>query len=123
MTDNHETASAALADAIWWFKGYRAGAQQIEAWSMSDPTEGMGDALRGVREWLGQMAQGKRRVLGTDKRSLAMVMTEAEFERLFDGLHTHSGEADRALARETAERILNEFRAEWRKQPDEDLPF
>lgn len=123
MSDSHKASAALLADALWWFKGYRAGAQQIEAWGNSDPTEGLGDGLRGVREWLCQLARGSRRVLGVEERTLAIVMTEAEFERIYDGLRGHSGPADRALARETAETILREFQREQRETPDDDIPF
>jgi hypothetical protein len=65
------------------------------------------------------MAKGKRRLLGMDERNLAVVMAEAEFERIVDGLHEHSTEADRSLARETLGRVLREFRAEQKGE----VPF
>lgn len=123
MADNHEQAASNLADAIWWLKGFRAGHQQIEAWGASDPIEGLGESLRGVREWLNRLALGKRRALGTTERNMAIVMTEAEFERIYDGLQGHSHAADRALARETASAILSEFQREQRETPDDDIPF
>lgn len=124
MADSHEQSDALLADATWWLKGFRAGAQQIEAWGNSDPTDGIGCGLLAVRDWLSRLARGKRRVLGMDDRNLAVVLTEAEFERLYDGLRGHAGDADRALARETAETIWREFVAE-RREPKEDgqIPF
>ncbi|MGF7152651.1 hypothetical protein [Novosphingobium gossypii] len=124
MADSHEQADALLADVTWWFKGYRAGAQQIEAWGTLDPTDGLGTAILGVREWIGRLARGKRRVLGISDRNLGVAMTEAEFERLHDGLREHSGDGDRALARETIELIYREFVAE-RREPknDGEIPF
>lgn len=124
MADSHEQCDALLADATWWFKGFRAGAQQIEAWGNSDPTDGIGHGLLRVREWLSQLARGKRRVLGMNDRNLGVAMSEAEFERIYDGLRDHSGDGDRALARETAEKVWREFVAERREpKDDEQIPF
>lgn len=102
----HEQADSALADAIWWFKGFRA------AHADNDPTCGMADDLRNARNWLSRLARGKTRLLGLTERAQGVVLTEYEFEVVFDALRDGSCEQDRNLARPLIQNILDEIRAE-----------
>lgn len=61
MTVSHTSADALLADAIWWFKGFRA-AQPADA---SDPTDDLGNSLLRVREWLDRLPLGLIKLRGT----------------------------------------------------------
>ncbi|MBB4859674.1 hypothetical protein HNO88_003003 [Novosphingobium chloroacetimidivorans] len=104
----HEDADNALADALWWFRGFRA-AQPTEA---SDATFDMQSKLLDARNWLKRLAEGKRRVLGLGEPEQGIVITYAEFERLYDGLR--HGIEDREVGVATAKQILEEYRAELR---------
>lgn len=107
---NHSEADSLLADALWWFKGFLA-AQPADA---SDPTDALGNSLRNVRQWLIGLSQGHRRLLGTNERQYAVVLTEAEFERIYDGLK-HRTVKDLDLGLTTAKAILDQFTAERRE--------
>lgn len=107
MTVNHTSADALLADAIWWFKGFRA-AQPADA---SDPTDALGHSLLRVREWLNRLPLGLNRLLGTDERTFACVITEHELEVIIEGLLCHTKE-DRYQALEKAREIHKQFMAE-----------
>lgn len=108
MTPNQ--ADSLLADALWWFKGFRA-AQPVDS---VDPTDALSDSLRNVRQWLIGLSQGHRRLLGTNERQYAVVLTEAEFERIYDGLK-HRTVEDLDLGLTTAKAILEQFTAERRE--------
>lgn len=110
MTENHTSADALLADAIWWFKGFRA-AQSADA---GDPTDDLGNSLRRVREWLNRLPLGLNRLLGTDERSFACVITEYELEVIIDGLRGNTNE-DRDLALAKAREIYTQFAAECKE--------
>lgn len=107
MTENHTSADALLADAIWWFKGFRA-AQPADA---SDPTDDLGNSLRRVREWLNRLPLGLSRLLGTSDRAYACVITEHELEVIIDGLRGNSNE-DRDAALNKVREIHKQFAAE-----------
>lgn len=107
MTVNHTSADALLADAIWWFKGFRA-AQPADA---SDPTDALGHSLLRVREWLNRLPLGLNRLLGTDERTFACVITEHELEVIIDGLLCNDSK-DREQALEKAREIHGQFLAE-----------
>ncbi|WP_374139445.1 hypothetical protein [Sphingomonas sp.] len=114
---DHKEADSALADLLWWHKGFAA-AHGIAAASgqglpANDPD--LEGRARRVREWISALCVGQRRTLGLDDRDRAIVITEAEFERLFDGLKFHDQEADYKIAAETAVNILQQARAEWQE--------
>lgn len=110
MTMNHTEADNLLADALWWFKGFRA-AQPADA---RDPTEALGDSLRSVREWLNRLPLGLNRLLGTSERTFACVITEHELEVIIDGLRENTGE-DRELALAKVREIHKQFVAECKE--------
>lgn len=110
MTVSHTSADALLADAIWWFKGFRA-AQPADA---SDPTDDLGNSLLRVREWLDRLPLGLNRLLGTSDRAYACVITEHELEVIIDGLRGNSNE-DRDLALTKVREIHKQFVAECKE--------
>jgi len=110
MTVNHTTADALIADAIWWFKGFRA-AQPADA---SDPTDNLGHSLLRVREWLNRLPLGVSRLLGTSERTFACVITEHELEVIIEGLICRTKE-DRDAALEKARAIHKQFMAECKE--------
>lgn len=121
MTENHTSADALLADAMWWFKGFRA-AQPADA---GDPTDDLGNSLRRVREWLNRLPLGLNRLLGTSERNFACVITEHELEVIIDGLRSNTNE-DRDLALEKVREIHKQFVAECKEvaaRPKVELPF
>lgn len=107
MSINHSSADAMIADAIWWFKGFRA-AQPADA---SDPTDNLGEGLRSVREWLDRLPLGLNRLLGTNERNFACVITEHELEVIMDGLNRNTIE-DRDLALAKVREIYKQFASE-----------
>jgi len=113
----HEAADNALADALWWFRGFKA-AQSPDA---SDATFDMQAKLLETRNWLKRLAEGKSRVLGIGEPEQAVVITYAELERLFDGLR--GGIADREVGIATAKQILTEYQAEHRAARKSEVPF
>lgn len=118
MIRNHENADSRIADAIWWMHGFAA-AKPKKAGKLAELAEGLSE----IRNWLLRFTQGRSRLLGTDERQLAVVMTEAEFERLFDGLRVKACREDIDDARATVTAILNEFRHERKSVFDPEAPF
>ncbi|WP_334656964.1 hypothetical protein [Sphingomonas panaciterrae] len=116
----HENHDAALADALWWFRGFNAAHAALQATGGAAFTgaEGLDHHLREVRGWLKELSTGKRRVLGMSERERAIVLTEAEFERVLDGLRSTNA-VDVNAGRATVEAVFAEVRAEV-KQADED---
>ncbi|CDO37631.1 hypothetical protein [Novosphingobium sp. KN65.2] len=115
----HETTDSALADAIWWFHGFKAAAQASDA--MCDPTRDLGTKLRNARDWLSGLARGESRFLGLNEREHAIVLTEHEFEVIMDGLRGTAEEM--AEAREKSMAIYRRFQAEQRERANTEVPF
>lgn len=78
----HEQADSALADAIWWFRGYKASRPTDEY----DQSFDLGTALLSARTWLKRLARGKTRLLGLNEREQGVALTYYEFEVIFDAL-------------------------------------
>lgn len=116
-----EKADNLLADAIWWLRGFRA-AHPVDMMDC-DPTQGLGDALLNVRNWLVKLSLGRARIIGANERQVAVVMTEGEFEQLFDGLRVDAAEEDLLLARTKVAAILQEFRHERASAFNPEVPF
>lgn len=112
---SHDAADSALADAIWWFKGYVAG-------SSTDVTDGVIDRLRRARQWIDKLASGDARLIGTDEREQAFAITEREFEQIMDALHPRSTKADREIAESMLRRVHSKVTSE-RAPQDLDIPF
>jgi hypothetical protein len=125
-----ETATASLADAIWWFKGFSAG---TDSPSDSCQAAGLAEQLRQVREWLERIEEGKARLLVDSetrrprwREGGIVAMSYADFERILDGLKGNPSEQDRALALETMAKILAEWNAEDEaisRERNDDIPF
>lgn len=108
-----EQADSRLADAIWWFKGFAVATQRRCAMDCDqDPTEGLGESLRSVRNWIDRLSRGSTRLIGTNERTYAIALTEQEFEVLFDGIRSEGNLAEVGHARALAGKILAEFQAE-----------
>lgn len=116
-----DKADNILSDAIWWLRGFRA-AHPVDMMD-SDPTQGLGDALLNVRNWLVKLSLGRARTIGTNERQVAVVMTEGEFEQLFDGLRVGADEEDMLMARTKAAAILQEFQHELASAFSPETPF
>jgi hypothetical protein len=111
----HENHDAALADALWWFRGFNAAHAALQvSGSPFTGAEGLDHHLREVRDWLKALSAGKRRVLGMTDRERAIVLTEAEFERVLDGYRAITA-ADVNIGKSTIESIFAEVRAEVKR--------
>lgn len=125
MIKDHQQADEQLADALWWLRGFAA-AQPAD--DRATPLH-MADSLREVRVWLRRLSEGLTRLIGTDDRSFAIALTEAEFEQLWDAARAPDDESGAAERRETVERlrpILTKFTEERRAFADartKELPF
>lgn len=119
MIRDIEQAHAALADAIWWLKGFAAARP-------SDVDEGAGEhrhmeaRLQDVRNWLHSLTTGSFRRLGDER---AIVLTYGEFERLVDASRPGSTRADIELAGETVRTVLDAYRDEAMRSRNLDIPF
>lgn len=117
MIKDVEQAHAALADALWWLRGFASAAPD------NPETRDMAEGLRQVREYLDRIKGGWVRRIGDEQ---AVVITYAEFERLYDALaHPAASEADKPAAVEALKAIMHAYQAESaaaRKRSDE-IPF
>ena len=123
MIRDHEQADRALADALWWLKGFAAAAPNEHA---SNTAAGMAESLRDIRQWLGNLSLGDRRLLGTNERCFAVVLTEHEFEVLVDGLRSDANSNDHAQAANYAAKITNQLTEERKRFNDDrnpEVPF
>lgn len=123
MIRDHEQADSALADALWWLKGFAAAAPNEHA---SDTAAGMADSLREIRQWLGSLSLGDKRLLGTNERCFAVVLTEHEYEVLVDGLRSDRSSEDHAQAANYAAKITNQLNEERKRFVDDrnpEVPF
>lgn len=107
MIRDIETAREALADALWWFKGFAAARP-------ASIDEGAGEHLNlerkigEVRRFLNSVNRASIRRLGEET---AIVLSFAEFERLVDAVRVPRL-AETATAIQTIEKVLAEYRAE-----------
>ena len=111
----HKAADNALAEAIWWLKGFRA------AHPDSDPTCGMEDGLRAARDWLSGLAHGRTRLLGLSDHAQGLALTEHEFEVMYDGLRATADDAEREQAIKVIKNVLDAMgaeRIEARREPE-----
>ncbi|MES2289323.1 MAG: hypothetical protein V4530_06245 [Pseudomonadota bacterium] len=110
----HEHNDAALADVIWWLKGFAAANG-----NMDSDLAAMSGSLRRLRDWLGQLSRGEYRLLGLTEKTRAIVITEAELEVIFDGTRP---QGDASPAHVLAKRLLDAMATEARAEFDE-IPF
>lgn len=123
MIRDHEQADNALADALWWLKGFAAAAPNEHA---SNTAAGMAESLRDIRQWLGSLSLGDKRLLGTNERCFAVAMTEHEYEVLVDCLRPEARDTDFARAIECAAKITNQLNEERKRFVDDrnpEVPF
>lgn len=115
---NIEAASEALADAIWWFKGFAAARPPA-----MDDGSGEHVALEGqlleVRQFLHSINRASIRRMGEET---AVVLSFAEFERLVDAVRVPRP-AEIQAAANTIEAVLAEYRSEEASARNPDIPF
>lgn len=115
----HEIHDDILADATWWLKGFKAARQTDE----HDQTENLGAGLLEVREWIKGLARARTRLIGTTDRDQAFVITEGEFEILYDAIaHPSSTERDKAAGAALLKKIMDQVKTE-RAKSGPDHPF
>lgn len=119
----HEHADNVLADAIWWLRGFQSARAEPNPFGVEDPTHNMSEKLLAARNWIKSLACGASRVIGLNDRERGVALKEAEFEHLFDGLREGATEADRAMGRETAQKVFHQFHEELRILPDDQVAF
>lgn len=120
MIINHTTVHNWLADAIWWFKGFKA-RQPADA---EDATEGLGESLRKARIWLRDLGKEDHRLLGLNEREVRIVITEGEFEQIRDLFMPGAGYEETKIARRVVESIADQIRREEHARHRGDpLPF
>ena len=118
MMRNLDQAQDALADALWWLKGFAAGQE--------DGTEArdLSDKLRLVREYLDNIAEGWVRRIGDER---AVVVTYAEFERLIDAFpRSLQLDEEQEAGRATVRAVLAKYQLEAREARDRanpEIPF
>lgn len=118
MIRDIETAREALADAIWWFKGFAAArpASFDEGWGEHLTLE---NQMREVREFLSSINRASIRRLGEES---AIVLTFPEFERIVDAVRVPRP-AEIQAAINTVETVLAEYRHEEQSARNPDAPF
>lgn len=119
---NHKEADDRIADALWFFKGMAVNAREESASTVSD----LSRAMRDVRQWLDRFTDGSQRLLGTNDREFAIVLTEGEFDLIRDGLLSSERTDRRQKAKATIERIAHQYadEARWFAQgQDPEAPF
>ncbi|QTH19750.1 hypothetical protein HRJ34_15385 [Rhizorhabdus wittichii] len=119
MIRDIEQAHAALADAIWWLKGFAA-ARPASIDEGAGEHRQMEARLQDVRNWLHSLTTGSFRRLGDEK---AIVMTYAEFERFVDAARPAATWDDLKLASDTAKTILDAYRDEATRSRGLEIPF
>ena len=113
-------ADNALADMVWWIKGFCAARPPSV-----DESDGahltLRDQLGEVRRWLGKVERAEVRRLGEET---AIVLRFGEFEQIYDALAHPSGTLeDRLMARHMVKAILAEYQREDASARNPDVPF
>jgi hypothetical protein len=118
MIRDIQGADDALADAIWWFKGFAA-ARPASIDEGSGEHVALEGKIREVRAFLTSVNRASIRRLGEET---AIVLTFAEFERLVDAVRVpRPKEIKDAI--ETVEKVLAEYRMEEHSARNLDAPF
>lgn len=116
----HQQTDNTLADAIWWLKGFRAARPDTD----TDPSCDLGSDLLSARIWLRRLALGKSRMLGLSDHTRAVVLTEHEFEVIYDALRIEADAAEQQDGRDQIAKVYQEFTAERKDAgKEEGLPF
>lgn len=120
--NNHQEADDRIADALWFFKG-----MAVNASEESGPTiSSLGRAMLDVRRWLGRFTNGSQRLLGTNDREFAIVLTEREFDLIRDGLLSSERSDERQKAKAAIEHIFKQYAEEaqrFAQSQDPEAPF
>ena len=107
----------ALSDVIWWLKGFAANNPD------NQDVYQMQDGLRNLRTWLDRLGKPgfatTFRTVGTDRDDIRIVITEADFDRINDGL-TDIRNDDCQFAKRLMEGLRTEYVEELK--PSE-VPF
>lgn len=122
MIRDIEAARDALADALWWFKGFAAARPpSIDegAGEHRDLERKIGD----VREFLTSINRASIRRMGEET---AIVLSFAEFERIADAIRGYNP-VERMSAIQTVETVFAEYSAEEKRhredQRNPNIPF
>lgn len=119
MIRDINTATEALADAIWWFKGFAA-ARPPSMDEGSGEHVSLEGKLREVRQFLNALEEARFRRLGDEK---AIVIAYAEFERFVDAARPDATWQDLKSASDTAKAILEAYRHEAESARNLNIPF
>ena len=116
MIKDVELAHAALADALWWLKGFASANPD------NPDARAMAESLREVREYLNRIANGCVHRIGDER---AFVMSYADFEVVYDGIaHPRSTDADREKAAEKMRALLRQYQVEAQEaSANPQIPF
>ena len=118
MIRDIEGARDALADAIWWLKGFAA-ARPASIDEGSGEHVSLENKISEVRAFLASINRASIRRLGEET---AIVLTFAEFERLVDAVRVPRP-AEMQAAINTVEAVLAEYRMEEQSARNLDAPF
>lgn len=112
--NHHSQHDAALADIIWWLKGFSAACPP----DFGEPSEAQKDATRlaagaqAIRDWLDVLAAGQMRLIGRGEHCYSIVLSDEEFWIVHDGLSPNATKDRRGQARATISDI-------WKQAGDE----
>jgi len=118
----HENADNALADALWWLRGFAAALPEDQRGTVA----GMANRLLETRRWLLDLAEGDARMIGTDENTIAFAIREVEFEHALDALRHPSTDAERQTAANmlsAAYEIVKRERSAAAAAKSKDIPF
>lgn len=119
MIRDVEEAREALADAVWWLKGFAAARPPSIDEGAGEHRE-LEAKLGEVRRFLSRINRADVRRLGEET---AIVLSFAEFERLVDAVRVPRL-AETVAATQTIEKVLAEYRAEDdAARRGDDIPF
>lgn len=122
MIRDIEAARDALADALWWMKGFAA-AQTDQTSMGAIEARDMENKIGDVRRFLNEVNHATIRRMGEET---AIVLSFSEFERLVDAVRVPRL-AETNIAIKTIENVLAEYRAEEKRhreaQRNPNIPF
>lgn len=119
---NIEAARDALADSLWWMKGYAAAQTDPSSMGAIEARD-MENKIGEVRRFLNEINHATIRRMGEET---AIILSFAEFERIVDAVRGYNAQ-EMQLANETVEAVLAEYRAEEKRhreaQRNPGIPF
>lgn len=110
MIRDIEAARDALADSLWWMKGYAAAQTDPSSMGAIEARD-MENKIGDVRRFLNEIGHATIRRMGEET---AIVLSFSEFERLVDAVRVPRL-AETNIAIQTIENVLAEYRAEEKR--------